>query len=226
MVVIITAGWFWFVQPRLWLYLRSRTDTAALEERVRTLQQASDRAQPAPAADLERTRASSRRASRPRTRWPRWLRRLAQAGARERSGGAVAIVRDRHRRPRFDLPGSRGGAHVSVRNDGSDGADPRLALFPYAVSYTPLRVSFDSTFEATANVLWQLRDLPTVVDVRSATLTRGLPLMKTELLVRVLQRGDAIEAAAATVPAAAAAPVPGPTAPRLAPSAPDPGAAR
>ena len=225
-VVIITAGWFWFVQPRLVVYLRSRTDTAALEERVRTLQQASNRAQPAPAADLERTaREFEARVSAGDT-----VAEVAAAFAQAVLANAPAgqlrsFVIDAGDR----VSTSRGAAAERTSassNDGPDGPDPRLALFPYAVSYTPLRVSFDSTFEATANVLWQLRDLPTVVEVRSATLTRGLPLMKTELLVRVLQRGSAIEAAAATVPAAAAAPVPGPTAPRLAPSAPEPGAAR
>jgi hypothetical protein len=42
-VAVVTAGWFWFVQPRLGSYLRARTDAAALEERVRTLQQAAGR---------------------------------------------------------------------------------------------------------------------------------------------------------------------------------------
>ena len=110
--------------------------------------------------------------------------------------------------------------------DGVDGADPRLALFPYAVIYTPLRVSFESTFEAAGNVLWQLRDLPTTVEIRSATLTRGLPLMTIELLVRVLQRGGAIDAASPPMPIAAAPSVGNPTAPRLVPSAADLGAVR
>jgi hypothetical protein len=109
---------------------------------------------------------------------------------------------------------------------GIDGSDPRLALFPYEVSYTPLRVTFESTFEAAGNVLWQLRDLPTIVEVRSATLTRGLPLMKTELLVRVLQRGSTIDSGQAGIPVAAPPAAQNPTAPRLAPSATEPGAPR
>ena len=104
-------------------------------------------------------------------------------------------------------------------------ADPRLALFPYAVSYTPMRVSFESTFEAAGSLLWRLRDFPTVVEVRSLTLSRGLPLMKTELLVRVLQRGDALDVANPVVPAAGPE-VTGPTAPRLAPPSAEPGVQR
>jgi len=225
-VLIITAGWFWFVQPRLVAYLRSRTDAAALEERVRTMQQASSRAQPAPAADLERTVREFEARVSAGDEVGEVAAAFAQAVLANAPAGQLrSFVIDTGDR----VSTSRGAVAERTPasgNDGPDGPDPRLALFPYAVSYTPLRLSFDSTFEATANVLWQLRDLPTVVEVRSATLTRGLPLMKTELLVRVLQRGSATEAAAPTVPASAAAPVPGPTAPRLAPSAPDPGAAR
>ena len=98
--------------------------------------------------------------------------------------------------------------------------------FPYEVSYTPLRVTFESTFEAAGSVLWQLRDLPTTVEVRSAALTRGLPLMKTELVVRVLQRGGAIDAATPAVPPAGESAAPGPTGPRLAPSAGESGGMR
>jgi hypothetical protein len=222
-VAIITAGWFWFVQPRLVAYLRSRTDTAALEERVRTMQQVSNRAPPAPAADLERTVREFEARVSAGDKVAEVAAALAQSVLANAPAGQLrSFVIDTGDR----VSTSRGAAAERTSASGDDGPDPRLALFPFAVSYTPMRVSFDSTFEATANVLWQLRDLPTVVEVRSATLTRGLPLMKTELLVRVLQRGGAIEAAAATVPAAAAAPVPGPTAPRLAPSAPEPGAAR
>ena len=104
--------------------------------------------------------------------------------------------------------------------------DPRLALFPHAVSYTPLRVTFESTFEAAGNLLWQLRDLPTLVEVRSAALTRGLPLMRTELLVRVLQRVDPTDAGTPAMPAATGPAAPGQTGPRLAPPAAESGAVR
>jgi len=94
------------------------------------------------------------------------------------------------------------------------------------VSYTPLRVTFESTFEAAGNLLWRVRDLPTTVEVRSAALTRGLPLMKTELVVLVLQRGLPTDAATTAPPPAASAAAPGPTGPRLAPSATESGGMR
>jgi hypothetical protein len=51
--------------------------------------------------------------------------------------------------------------------------------FPWAVSYTPVR--YRSNRRSTAGTQATARP-PDLVEVRSATLTRGLPLMKTELL--------------------------------------------
>ena len=42
-VAIVTCGYLWFVQPRLGTYLRTGADVAALDGRVRTLQQTTDR---------------------------------------------------------------------------------------------------------------------------------------------------------------------------------------
>ena len=224
---VVTAGWFWFVQPRLVAYLRARTDAAALEERVRTLQQASSRSRPQPTADLERTQREFEERLSADDKVADVAAALAETVLASAPGGKlrsfVIETGDRLSSP------SRGGTGEPAGGSGAggiDGADPRLALFPYAVSYTPLRVSFESTFEAAGNLLWQLRDLPTTVEVRSATLTRGLPLMKIDLLVRVLQRGRVIDVATPAWPAAADQAAASPTAPRLVPSAAELGVRR
>jgi hypothetical protein len=221
-VAVVTAGWFWFVQPRLVAYLRARTDAAALEERVRTLQQASGRSRPLPPADLGRTQRTFETSVSADDKVADVAAALAKTVLSSAPAGSLRsfVIETGDSMSARSRAGSEGPADASGAS-GIDGADPRLALFPYAVSYTPLRVSFDSTFEAAGDVLWQLRDLPTTVDIRSATLTRGLPLMKIELLVRVLQRGHAIDAASPATPAAAGHAVASPTAPRLAPSAAD-----
>jgi len=224
---VVTAGWFWLVQPRFVAYLRARTDAAALEERVRTLRQASGRSRPQPPADLER----AQREFEARVSADDKVADVAAALARGVLASApagtlrsfVIETGDRMSSP------SRGGRAETAGASGAggiDGADPRLALFPYAVNFTPLRVSFESTFDAAGNLMWELRDLPTTVEIRSATLTRGLPLMKIELLVRVLQRGDTIDVASPAVPAVSLPAVASPTAPRLVPSAADPGVMR
>jgi hypothetical protein len=89
-----------------------------------------------------------------------------------------------------------------------------------------LRVTFESTVEAAGGFLWRLRGFPTEIEVRSATFSRGLPLMRTEVLIRVLQRGAEAAAGQHVAPGAPAPPVAGPTAPRLAPAAGGEGAAR
>jgi len=214
---VVTAGWFWFVQPRLAIYLRAHTDAAALEERVRTLQQASSRTRAVPPVDLDLTQREFEARVLSEDRVADVAAAIAQAVlASAPPDGLRAFVIDAGDR----VSASRG----DRAEGGGDGADPRMALFPYAISYTPLRVSFESGFETAGDLLWRLRDLPTTVEVRAVTLERGLPLMKTELVIRVLQRGDAVDVPAAAAPASAAAP--GPTAPRLGASAADPGGAR
>ena len=225
-VAVVTAGWFWLVQPRLGAYLRARTDSAALEERMRTLQQASARARPQPAANLERTQREFEARMSAEDTVADVAAALAQAVLANAPAGKLRafVIESGDRMSSRSQGGS--GETAATAGGGIDGVDPRLALFPYAVTYTPVRVSFESTFEAAGNVLWQLRDLPTFVEVRSATLTRGLPLMRVELVVRVLQRGVALDAATPGMSGAAGPAVAGPTAPRLAPSAAAVGAVR
>jgi hypothetical protein len=206
-VAMVTAGWFWLVQPRFGAYLRARTDAAALEERVRTLQEASGRARPQPPADLARTEREFE----------------ARVAVDDKVADVAAALAHA---VLASAPAGRLRSFVIESGDSMVGDDPRLALFPYAVRYTPVRVSFESTFEAAGNVLWQLRDLPTVVEVRSATLTRGLPLMTIDLVVRVLQRGGTTDDETSARPAATGPGAVSPTAPRLAPSAADAGAPR
>jgi len=227
-VSIVAAGWFWCIQPRLDSYLRARTDVAAIEERVRTLQQASSRAQPRPPADLDRTQREFEARMSAEDEVADVAAALARAVLASAPAGRLQsfVIETGDRTSPAEQGGAGDVSRASARS-GIDGADPRLALFPYEVSWTPLRVTFESTFEAAGKVLWHLRDLPTVVEVRSATLTRGLPLMKTDLLVRVLQRRDTIDFSRSGISAAAAPAAPGPTAPRLAqPAAEEPGAAR
>ena len=226
-VVVFTAGWFWFVQPRFDAYLRARTEAAALEERARTMQQASKRGQPEPPADFERTEREFEARMSADDKVADVASALAHAVLANAPAGSlrsfVIETGDRASQAPHGGPADTGGAFTGP---GVDGADPRLALFAHAVSYTPVRVTFESTFEAAGNLLWQLRDLPTLVEVRSAALTRGLPLMRTELLVRVLQRGEPIDAGPPAMPAATGLAAPGQTGPRLALPAAQSGAVR
>ena len=224
-VAVVTAGWFWFLQPHFSAYLRTGADAAALEERVRMLQQAAGRTSPEPAADLERTQGAFEKLVSADDEVSEVAAAVAETVLANAPAGKLrSFVIDAGDHVSPPSRTDAGAAASAVGGAGNDAGDPRLALFPYAVSHTPLRVSFESTFEAAGSLLWHLRDLPTVVEVRSATLTRGHPLMKTEVVVRVLQRAETVEVVPAALPAAAVPP--GPTAPRLAPSPSEAGVAR
>ena len=62
------------------------------------------------------------------------------------------------------------------RVGGAVDADPRLALFGVPLAYSPIPVSFDATHAGIGDFLWQLRELPVLVEVRELTLaSRALP---------------------------------------------------
>jgi hypothetical protein len=226
-VVVFTAGWFWFVQARFDAYLWARTEAAALEERAGTMQQASERGQLAPPADLERAQREFEARVSADDKVADVASALAHAVLANAPAGMLrSLVIETGDRTSQTVPGGSADPGRGYIAAGVDSADPRLALFPHTVSYTPVRVTFESTFEAAGNLLWQMRNLPTLVEVRSAVLTRGLPLMRTELLVCVLQREDPTDAGTPVLPAATGPAAPGQTGPRLAPPAAESGAMR
>jgi Tfp pilus assembly protein PilO len=216
-VGIMACGYVWFIQPRLSEYLGTRADVTALDDRVRTLQHSTDRARLLPPADMQ---ASLRELEKQMSREDKVAdvaAALAQAvlesAPPDNLRGFVIETGNRIQQsagaPAWNAP------RVSPETS-DDGPDPRMSLFPVAVSYTPVRITFESTFEAIANFLWKIRDLSTTVEIRSVTMARGLPLMKMDVLIWVFQRADVIDAGQ-TVPPGEKAPSPGgPTAPRVA----------
>jgi len=216
-VSVAACGYLWLVQPRLGAYLRARSDAAMLRDRVKTLQASAARALPlapsnaqAALGEFERRVASQDRVT-----------DVAAALSRAVLDSAPAdklrtfTIETGDRVQHGDDSGGRGSAQAGDPA-GWGGPDPRFGLFPYAVTYTPIRIGFESTFEAAGDFLWKILDLPTMVEIRSVRLTRGLPLMRSEVVVRVYQRGDAADAGQAAAPTGAPPAPGGPTAPRLA----------
>jgi len=218
-VAIVTCGYLWVVQPRLGTYLRTRADVAALTGRVRTLQQITERSRALPPPDMEPSMRDFETHMSHKDKVADVAAALAKAvldSAPPDMLRGFAIETGE----RLQQAGGTGGRGVPGMTPGTTGeaSDPRVLLFAVPVSYTPVRVTFESTFEAAANFLWRVRDLPTAVEIRSATMTRGLPLMKVDVLIRVFQRGDgggAVPAIPAGGPSSASS---GPTAPRVAQS--------
>ena len=213
---IATCGYLWYVQPRLNAYLRARSDVSTLRDRVRTLQASTERARDrvpvnlqASIAEFEASMSRDDKVSDVAAALATAVLDVAPAGQLR---GLTLETGDRVQLG-LDL-GGRGASRPGAGMAG-DGPDPRMALFPYAVSYTPLRITFESTFEAIGSFMWKTRGLPTTVEIRSVKLTRGLPLMKLEALIRVYQRGEAVDGVQGLAPGAAAPALPSPTAPRV-----------
>jgi hypothetical protein len=216
-VAVVTCGYLWFIQPSLGTYLRARSDAQALAERALTLQRAVGRAPVQPATGDQASIHEFEMRMSADDKVPDVAAALAAAVLAAAPPDKLrAFTIETGDRVQSPAGGGSAGAPRDPASPLADASDPRLALFPYAVTYTPVRVSFESTFEAAGSFLWNLRDLPTVVELRSATLSRGLPLMKADVLIRVFQRGEAMDAGQVVMPGTPGAP-PSPTAPRVAP---------
>lgn len=216
-VAIVTFAYFWFIQTPLNAFLRARTDVTALQSRLRTAREAVARAGGVPAVDLQ---ASMREFEKQMSK----DEKVSDISAILAKAVLDAAPADKLKEFRIETSDrikviEEGGRNAPAAAGGLLGPDPRFALFPVSVSYTPVKLVFSSTFEAIANVMWKVRDLPTTVEVRSATLTRGLPLMKMELLIWVYQRGEAVsseQAAPFDAPAVPGRPTTAPVGPRVA----------
>lgn len=213
-VLIIVAGYVWFVQPRVTAYLRSRTEVETLETRVRVLQDTVARGR----GILPPDEAAAMRLFEERTSKDDKVSEVVEILAKTAQEVAPA---DRMRGLQIQTgtavrwqPGQPV-VHTGAgdEEDGGD-PDPRFALFETPLIYTPVTISFESSYDGITRFLWRMRDLPTTIELRSMELTRALPLMQAKIRIFVFQRGEA-----AAVPSPQA-PAPGgtasPTAPRVA----------
>jgi len=218
-VAIVTCGYLWFIQPSLGTYLRTRADLAALNNRVSTLQQTTDRARAQTPPDMQTSMRDFEQHMSREDKVADVAAALAKAVLDSAPQGKLrgfAIETG----DRIQQAGGAGGRSTPRVAAGTtdEAPDPRVLLFAVPVSYTPVRMTFESTFEAAAIFLWRVRDLPTAVEIRSATMTRGLPLMKVDVLIRVFQRRDVVDAGPAIPTGEPASTSAGPTAPRVAQS--------
>ena len=188
---VVAIGYMAVVRPRLDAYLATRADAAALRQRVQTLQASVERSRALAPADTQASLA----AFEARVSGDDTVADVAALLARAVLDSAPAgqlrgFTIDTGDRPGLEARSApRGAAQDAGSAQAIDGPDARVGLFPHAVAWTPVRVTFESTFQAIGTFLSKIRDLPTLVEIRSARLTRGLPLMKLEVVIRVYQRG-------------------------------------
>lgn len=191
-LVIVAIGFVFVVEPRVAEMLRWQTESHGLENRVATLRTSIDRAGRAPGAGQDevmrqfeaRTPAEdkvadviemlAKRALDPKA--PGRLRGLLiEAGQRVSSGAPASAA-------------TASGPRVAINPPESESVDPRLALFGGPFDYTPISLSFLSTYDRVGDFFWRCRDLPTTVEIRTVEITRGLPLVKVRMTMFVFQR--------------------------------------
>ena len=196
-VAIVTLAYLWFMQAPLDAYLRARTDAAALETRLKTARERVARTAGTPLVDVQGPLSMFERQMSTDEKVAEVTALLAKAvldsAPADKLHGFVIETSDRIKAEADE--GGRAKARPVTTSTVGTHPDPRFSLFPYTVIYTPVKVAFSSTFEGIANFMWKVRDLPTTVEVKSAILTRGMPLMKMELLLWVYQRGAAVSPA-------------------------------
>lgn len=77
--------------------------------------------------------------------------------------------------------------------------DPRVALFGVPLAYTRVTVSFESTYERLGRFLWDMRELPTIVEVHALDVEPGSAdgrRVRTSMVLFVFRRLGSVSDAA------------------------------
>jgi len=200
---VFVIGSFAFVGPRIFKALEARSEAASLEERAASMRLLRD-AGPT-AANTVRAVAEFERLVSKHDRVPEVIEILARLafdpGNPAQARGLLIETGQRASPNAAAAPGDMaGGAR-------SSSLDPRWALFPGSLEYTPITVTFETTYDRLGLFLWRLRDLPTLVEVRSVEIGRSLPLLKVKLVLFALQRTNQAPTASASKPAPTSVPM-------------------
>jgi hypothetical protein len=206
-VLAVAAGYFWLVQPGIADYRRIRAEAQTLDARVRVLEDTIVRGQKTAGPDgpqaLELFEQRVSKEDRVTEVVERLTRAVTESAIDGKLGNLAIDSGDQA------APGTSGEARPAEAGE-FETVDPRWNLFPYSLTHTTVRLSFDASYGTIAGFFSKIRDLPTTIEIRSVKLTRGLPLMSVELTVFVFRRGDLLPDVRAAVPFQ-----PAPGAPRL-----------
>jgi len=94
------------------------------------------------------------------------------------------------------------GDPVTVAGAGQEDADPRFGLLSSPVRHTPITVSFDGSYPRIGRFLWELRTLPTLVEIGSLRVQSAMdaPLAHVDLELRAYARAEVAADASPEVP--------------------------
>jgi hypothetical protein len=156
-VVVLVAGWMLLVQPQLRANGRVATDIGELQQRLAQVSMALGNPLPAaPAADPVAAFEEQVPSGDATSELLEELARLAAAAP------VSNLLIETGERVSVSQPAGTGPQAVS-------GAlpDPRFMLFGSALTYSPVTMSFDAEYARAGELLWRLRDLATLVEIRS-----------------------------------------------------------
>ena len=161
-LVILAAGWLLLIAPASADSARTGRDLDALRQRAAQVR--ATLSEPAPQAPAGDPIAAFQRQVAASDATAALLEELARLASASRvnnllieTGERVAVAAD------ATAPRVAGAAQV----------DPRIQLFATPLAYSPVTMSFDADYAAIGNLLWRLRDLATIVEVRSLEIRSG-----------------------------------------------------
>jgi len=200
-LIVVAFGYYWLIQPALTDYMKSRAAMLPLEARVRFLEERVARGRLVAWPDeAEALRLFEQRVSKD-NRVSDVVERLTGAIAESAADGKLRNL----------AMGAGDAATAEAAGQGRPASerdvepnDPRWSLFPYALTRTPVTISFDGSYGTMVSFFSKIRDLPTGIEIRSVKLTRGLPLMNVQVKLFVFRRGDMLSDAGVIRPAVTA----------------------
>jgi hypothetical protein len=161
-LAVLAAGWLGLVRPSDAARARTERQLEAMRPRLDALRMSLSEAPP-PEVAIQPASVFERQVT---TGDPgRVLEELSRLAPR-----------DRYRNLSIDASGEQGAVAPAAGPQvaGAD-LDPRLALFPTRLTYVPVRMAFDADYQAAGELLWRMRDLATLVEIRSLQIGPASP---------------------------------------------------
>lgn len=183
-LLIVVFGWLLLVGPTLTDGAENARQLQGLEERMAAVRRSL--AGPRPSAVSGDARAAFERQVAARDASAQVFERLATLA---KQAGVTNLTIETGERT---VVASATGPQAA-----SAAADPRIALFEVPLAFLPITMSFDATYAAAGQFLWNLRNGPTVVEIWTLAMTPaegadGRVHVTLTLFAFARQAGDAV----------------------------------
>jgi hypothetical protein len=185
--LLIASAAFWlFVQPRLSELVWLRAEVRALENRATAIRGLADRNARLGANDYGDPNREFAERMPAGGRAPEVVEYMARLALDPRAPGELrGLAIEAGERLEIDTAMAPASPLESTRRGG---VDPRFRLFDARLEYVPVTVAFEATADRAGDLLWHMRELPTIVDVQSMEISGGASVLKVELTLLALHR--------------------------------------